>query len=35
MTEAIQAAIQKKPQRHGFFESVPDREARRMNQIGG
>ncbi len=35
ITAEIKAAIQKKPQRHGFFESVPDREARRMNQIGG
>lgn len=35
ITEAILTAIQKKPQRHGFFEAVPDKEARRMNQIGG
>lgn len=33
--EALTAAIERKPRRHGFGESVPDREARRMNQIGG
>ena len=32
---AIRAAIADKPRRHGFYESVSDREARRMNQIGG
>lgn len=32
---ALAAAIERKPQRHGFHEDISDREARRMNQIGG
>lgn len=35
ITAAIYDAIQKKPQRHGFYEALPDREGRRMNEIGG
>lgn len=33
--EALQAAILRKPAHHGFSEVVEDKEARRMNQIGG
>lgn len=32
---AIREAIGNKPRCHGFYEDVRDREARRMNQIGG
>lgn len=32
---ALAGAIAAKPARHGFFENVGDREARRMNEIGG
>ena len=32
---AIREAIGNKPRCHGFYEDVCDREARRMNQIGG
>lgn len=35
LTAAIHDAIQKKPQRHGFFEALSDHEERRMNEIGG
>ena len=35
ITAAIRDAIQKKPQRHGFYEALPDQEGRRMNEIGG
>lgn len=35
ITAAIYDAIQKKPQRHGFYEVLTDREGRRMNEIGG
>ena len=35
ITAAIYDAIQKKPQRHGFYEALPDQEGRRMNEIGG
>lgn len=35
LAEALRTAIEQKPQRHGFREEIGDREARRMNQIGG
>ena len=35
LTEAMRAAILHKPVHHGFSETVEDKEARRMNQIGG
>lgn len=35
ITAVIYDAIQKKPQRHGFYEALTDREGRRMNEIGG
>ena len=35
ITAVIYDAIQKKPQRHGFYEVLTDREGRRMNEIGG
>ncbi len=35
ITERIREAILKKPESHGFYGQVPDREIRRMNQIGG
>ena len=31
----IREAIARKPERHGFFECLPDRETRTMNGIGG
>ncbi len=35
ITEAMRVAILHKPVHHGFSEKVDDKEARRMNQIGG
>lgn len=33
--EAIRTAIEQKPRRHGFLDTIDDREKRRMNTIGG
>ncbi len=33
--QAIQDAIEHKPERHGFLDTIDDREKRRMNTIGG
>lgn len=35
LRDVIRAAMLQKPTRHGFSEPIPDRELRRMNQIGG
>ena len=35
LTELIREAVMKKPENHGFYQAVKDRETRRMNQIGG
>ena len=35
LKEVLRTAIERKPERHGFNESVVDREKRRMNEIGG
>lgn len=35
LTAVLAEAIAHKPQRHGFHESIPDKDTRRMNQIGG
>lgn len=32
---AVQKAIESKPRRHGFLDTIDDREKRRMNTIGG
>ncbi len=33
--EAVRTAIENKPRRHGFLDTIDDREKRRMNTIGG
>lgn len=35
LAEAVRAAITGKPESHGFYGNISDREARRMNEIGG
>lgn len=35
LKETLRSTIERKPERHGFHESVSDREGRRMNEIGG
>ena len=35
LRDVIRSAMLRKPTRHGFSEPIPDRELRRMNQIGG
>ena len=35
LLEALRSAIYQKPARHGFGETIGDREVRRMNEIGG
>ena len=35
LTETLRREILQKPPHHGFGENIPDRDARKMNQIGG
>ena len=35
LSEALRQEILRKPPRHGFTENITDREARKMNEIGG